>query len=270
VIWTSKILRKAVELLDEGETFALATVIGAEGATPRSMGSKMIITKAGKTYGSIGGGRVERLVVSEALQALQEEKSRVMNYVLEKEDEGGIGMPCGGKMEVFVDCIQPKPTLLIIGGGHISASLARLGCMIDFSVIVLDPLAKREDFPDECQVVSESVNEGLSGIRITSQTFVVVATRHEHDEEALRGVIKSNAAYIGLVGSKKRAGIVFQALKDRGVAEDRIRSVYSPIGLNIDAETPEEIAISIIAEIIKVLREVQVSRYLRRGGEING
>ena len=147
-------------------------------------------------------------------------------------------MPCGGKMEVFVDCIQPKPTLFIIGGGHITASLARLGCMIDFSVIVLDPLTKREDFPDECQVVSESVNEGLSRIMITPQTYVV-ATRHERDEEAPRGVIKSNTTYIGLVGSKERAGIVFQVLKDK-VAE-RIRSVYAPIGLDIEAETPEKI-----------------------------
>jgi xanthine dehydrogenase accessory factor len=168
--------------------------------------------------------------------------------------KGGIGMPCGGEMEIFVESVQHKPTLLIIGGGHTAKCLSKLGTITGYSVIVLDQLADRESFPDVDKVISESLEEGFSKIKITPQTYIVVVTRHEYDEQALKAVINSQAAYIGMIGSKKRADIVFQALRGKGIAEGKIKSVHSPVGLNIEAETPEEIAVSIIAEIIKVRR----------------
>lgn len=248
----NNVLKRMCELVEENRTFALATVTKVEGSTPRSEGAKMIITESGNSIGTIGGGRVESNVIGDAFKTIRKGKSKTVSYVLEKENEGGIGMPCGGEMEIFIDLIQPKPTLLIIGSGHITESLASLGCMMEnISVTILDSNAEKQNFPKKCRVISKSIEEGWADVTITPQIYVVVATRHEQDEEALAKALQSDASYVGLIGSEKRANIVFQNLKKREVTEEQLRNVHSPIGLEIGAETPEQIAVSIMAEIIK-------------------
>lgn len=245
------IYQKITELLQDGETFALATIIRADGSTPRSVGTKMIIMIDQTTYGTIGGGCAESAVISEALEALKEGKPRIVNYALEEEEKGGVGMRCGGKVELSIEVLQPKPTLLIIGSGHIASALATLGKLTGFKVIVLDPFAKKEEFPDADVVVAKPVDSGIAEMKITPQTFIIIVTRHQYDEPALREVIDSEATYIGMVGSKNRVEMAFGTLTKEGIPESSLKRVYAPIGLDIGAETPAEIATSIIAEVIK-------------------
>ncbi|MBS7622110.1 XdhC family protein [Candidatus Bathyarchaeota archaeon] len=246
-----EIYQKITELIDRGETFAVATIIRAEGSTPRGVGTKMIIMRDQTTYGTIGGGCLESAAISEALKALEEQKPRIVSYTLEEEEKGGVGMRCGGKLELSIELVQPERVLMIIGSGHIASALTRLGKLVGFKVVVLDPFASKEEFPEADLVLAKPVDSGVAEVKITSQTYVVIVTRHQYDEAALREVINSEATYIGMVGSKNRVEMAFDTLKKEGVAESSLKRVYAPIGLDIGAETPGEIATSIIAEIIK-------------------
>jgi len=167
---------------------------------------------------------------------------------------------CGGEMELLLDPIQDKPTLLIAGGGHIALPLVKLGAILGFRVVVLDDrqeYANRERFPEADMVICQDFDAALSKVKVTSSTYLIIVTRgHALDELVLRRTITSKAAYIGMIGSQTKIRTVFERLRKDGVPEEAIRRVYAPIGLDIGGETPEEIAVSIVAEIVK----------LRRGG----
>jgi xanthine dehydrogenase accessory factor len=254
-----EIFQKANELLSKGETFAIATIVRTEGSTPRKLGAKMIVLKDGSTFGTIGGDCVESGAVAEALEAIKEGKSRTVSMVLEEEEFGGVGMRCGGKAEVYIEVINPTPKLLILGGGHVGAEVAKLGSGLGFSVTVIDPSVKEENFPKLVKVIPEFIDKGISKVEITPQTYIVIATGHKYDEPALRAVINSEAAYIGMIGSKRKAATVYRNLLDEGVPEENLKRVHAPIGLDIGAETPEEIAVSIIAEIVRERRKPEAS-----------
>lgn len=245
------IYQKITELLEKGETFAVATIIQAEGSTPRGIGTKMIIMNDQTIYGTIGGGCVEAAAIMAAIETLKEGKPRVVDYSLEEEEKGGIGMRCGGKVQLSIEILQPIPTLLVIGSGHIATSLTKLGKIIEFKVVVLDPFAKKEDFPEADLVIAKPVDNGIAEIKITPQTYIIIVTRHQYDEAALREIIKSNATYIGMVGSENRVETAFNILMKEGISKELLHKVYAPIGLDIGSETPTEIATSIIAEVIK-------------------
>ncbi len=249
------IFRKTNELIAKGEMFAMATIIRTSGSTPRKPGAKMIVLRDGSTIGTIGGDCVESGAVAEALEAIKEGKSRTVAVALKEEELGGIGMRCGGMAEVYIEVVKPTPKLLVIGSGNIGEEVARFGQNVGFSVTVIDPAAKRENFPESVEVIQEPVEKGISRTEITPQTYIVIATGHKHDEPALRAVIDSNAAYIGMLGSRRKAAVIYQSLKKEGVPEEKLRQVHTPVGLDIGAETPEEIAVSIIAEIVKERRK---------------
>lgn len=254
-----EIFQKANELIAKGETFAMATIVRTEGSTPRKPGAKMIVRKDGNTFGTIGGDCVESGAVAEALEAIKEGKSRTVSMALEEEELGGVGMRCGGKAEVYIEVINPTPKLLIIGSGHVGAQVAKLGQGVGFSVTVIDPSAKEENFPKLVEVIPEFVDKGISKVEITPQTYIVIATGHKYDEAALKAVIDSEAAYIGMVGSRRKAATIYRNLMDEGVPEEKLKRAHVPIGLDIGAETPEEIAVSIIAEILKECRKPEAS-----------
>jgi len=253
------IFRKINELVSKGETFAVVTIVKTEGSTPRKAGAKMIVLPSGITFGTIGGDCVESSAVAEAVEAIKQGKSKTFSVILEEEELGGIGMRCGGVVDVFIEVVKPTPKLLIIGGGNIGAQIAKLGQNVGFSITVIDPAAKQEDFPEGIEVISETVEKGVSMIEINPQTYVVIATGHKYDEPALKAVINSNAAYIGMVGSKRKAATTYRNLVDEGFPEERVKMIHMPVGLDIGAETPEEIAVSIIAEIIKERRKPSAS-----------
>ena len=216
----------------------------------------MIIQPDGITVGTIGGGCVETEVVAQALKLLREgEKGvHVSSYNLVEEELDGVGMNCGGKIDVAVGIIEPTPRLVIIGSGHLAQALSRIGRMLDFDIAVLDPMAKKESFPEAAQVIADFVDKGLSKIHVDQSSYIVILTRHKDDVPALKGSLKTDAGYIGMIASRRRAALVFNQLLKKGVSEKQLERVYSPVGLDIGADTPEEIAISILGEIIKIRR----------------
>jgi xanthine dehydrogenase accessory factor len=252
---TREVLETIGKLASEGKTFAVATIINHTGSVPRRV-AKMIIQPDGTTVGTIGGGCVETEVVAQALKLLREgEKGvHVNSYNLIEEEFDGVGMNCGGKIDVAVEIMEPTPKLVIIGSGHLAQALSRIGGMLDFDIAVLDPMAKKESFPEAAQVVADFVDKGLSKIRVDESTRIVILTRHKDDVPALKGSLKTNAGYIGMIASRRRAALVFNQLLKKGVPEKQLERVYSPVGLDIGADTPEEIAISILGEIIKIRR----------------
>jgi len=252
---TREVLETIGKLASEGKTFAVATIINHTGSVPRRV-AKMIIQPDGTTVGTIGGGCVETEVVAQALKLLREgEKGvHVNSYNLIEEEFDGVGMNCGGKIDVAVEIIEPTPKLVIIGSGHLAQALSRIGRMLDFDIAVLDPMAKKESFPEAAQVVADFVDKGLSKIRVDESTRIVILTRHKDDVPALKGSLKTNAGYLGMIASRRRAALVFNQLLKKGVPEKQLERVYSPVGLDIGADTPEEIAISILGEIIKIRR----------------
>jgi xanthine dehydrogenase accessory factor len=226
-----EIFQKITELLTKGETFAVATIIETKGSAPRHVGTKMIVTKGGYRFGTIGGDTLELAIKRDALRAMREMKHKIVEYKLEEEC-GGLGMRCGGEVKVFIEVIQPETKLIIIGSGSVASQIAKIGSITGFSTIVIDPFAKKEEFPDPIQVIPEDVKQGLSKVNITTTTSVVIATRHQYDELALEAVINSEAAYIGMLGSENRVIATFNSLMQKGISKEKLLRVYAPIGLH--------------------------------------
>ncbi len=246
------IYQKVNELLDQGELFALATIIDYKGSVPRRL-AKMIVTKDLNTYGTIGGGCVEGQVAEEAALLLREGAKGVVvkSYDLVEEEVGGVGMNCGGKIDVSIEIVEPDPQLIIAGSGHLSASIAKLAQRLDFEIIIIDPVARKDKFPESCKVISDFFENNLPNIHVSRNTYIVIVTRHKDDLPALRTALKTSAGYIGLIGSKRRVLQAFRIMLKEGYTEQQLERVNAPIGLDIGAETPDEIAVSIIAEIIQ-------------------
>jgi len=265
-----EILKEALKRIDKGETIALVTVVEAKGSTPREVGAKMLVNKEGLIAGTIGGGITEARVIKEAKQALRDGKGRLLSYHLTKEeaalDEGVI---CGGDMMLFVDVLRPKEEIMIFGGGHIAVCLSKLAKMVGFRLVIIDDreeFASKERFPEADEIIVESIGKALKQVKITPSTYIVIVTRgHLQDQEVLASVIQSDAAYLGMIGSRKKNATVFKNLEEQGVSTQELKKVHAPIGMDIGAQTPEEIAVSIIAEIIQVMKKS--NKLIREGKE---
>lgn len=248
---SEEIFHRISGLLSQGKRLALASVIEAQGSAPRGTSAKMIITEDGATYGTVGGGCAEAYVVQQAKKVISDGVLRIFELDLGDDSWSGIGMACGGVIKVSLELIAPKPRLIILGAGHVARSIANLAHLTNFKVAVIDSFAERDKFPEADEVIQEEVGKGASNLKITPNDYVVIITRHHQDERALRSVINSTAAYIGMIGSKNRVRLVYETLVKEGVPADQLLKVNAPIGLDIGAESPEEIAVSVIAEIIK-------------------
>lgn len=238
-----------------GEAACVLTVIEVRGSTPREVGTKMLLRADGSTVGTIGGGALEAAALADAREALASGQSRVTDYSLLGQSQGDLGV-CGGEARVFIEVLHPKPTLLVIGAGHVGQPLAELGHLLGFRTVVADDrpeFACRERFPHADELVVGRLERIGDRVPITQHTFVVIATRgHEHDETALRQVIGTPAGYIGMIGSRRKVRSVFDRLLADGVPRERLAAVYAPVGLRTGAQTPAEIALSILAEIVAV------------------
>jgi len=249
-----RFLEKASQLRAAGQSFVVAVVVRYEAPISGKPGDKAIITADGKMWGWIGGGCAQPVVVKEALQALADGKPRLIRISPSSSTEQGIvnyDMTChsGGTVDIFIEPVLPKPHLLILGRSPIAQTLAKLGKIIDYAVSVAAADAQCETFPDADML---RANLDLSQIRITPQTFIVVSTQGEDDEEALEKAITAGAQYTAFVASRVKSEKVFEYLRERGIAEEKLAEVRVPAGLNIHAASPEEIAVSILAEIIQV------------------
>lgn len=249
------IFKAVADLEEQGVAGALCTIIEAKGSTPRHDSSKMLVKEDGSIIGTIGGGQVEQRVLAEALEAIADGKSRRLSYNLVDPSIGDPGT-CGGTMEVFVEPILPKPTLLIIGGGHVGKAVTSLGKWVGFYTIVNDD---RPDFctpeynPDADQFIIAKMEKIPELIKITPYTYIVLTTRgSDVDVQGLGVILPQPAKYLGIIGSKRRWMTTKKDLIDQGVPVELLKKVHSPIGLELHAETPEEIAVSIIAEVLMI------------------
>jgi len=253
------------EAVRRRETVAVATIVQTRGSTPRQVGTKMLIRPDGTSMGTVGGGALEAAIVEAAREALGEGKSRLVHYGLRADKhEEDLGV-CGGDLDVFVDVVAPQLTLLLIGAGHVAIPLAELAHFVGFRTVVFDDRAEyanRDRFPQAEEIVVEEFEANLGTFDITPSTWIVIASRsHESDAAALQAVIESPAAYIGMLGSRRKVSLVFKTLREAGVGEEQLARVYAPVGLDLGADTPAEIALSIMAEML-MLRQGREGRVL--------
>lgn len=250
--------RALVEAMQNEIPAATATVVKTLGSSPRAVGAKMLVYADGSIVGSVGGGEMEQRVIEQARNAIRQGKPLYLDFNLSKPERGD-PMVCGGEMEIFIEPLITTPTLLIVGAGHVGAACAELGKFLGLRVVVIDDrpeFVSPEKLPHADELHAGDLIEKIRGVDISPQTHIVLVTRaHTLDAELLRAVIDSPAAYIGMLGSKRRVTTVFEILKQEGVSDEKLQRVHAPIGLNIHAETPQEIAVSILGEIIQGKKE---------------
>ena len=253
-----------VKLRAEGGSASLATIVGAEGSTPRETGAKMLVREDGTILGSIGGGCLEGQVIVEAIMVMRDEKPRTIHYDLTGSEAAGTGMICGGVLDVYIEPIVPTPTVFIFGGGHISLFVSKISAMTGFQVAVIDDraeFASAERFPEARQVIAEKFSQAFPRLKVNRSGYLVIVTRgHAGDQEVLEWALTTEARYIGMIGSKKKIRTLYQNLEAKGVAPEKLERVFAPIGLDIGALTPEEIAVAIVGQMIQVRRESAAPR----------
>jgi len=243
------------EVEANNESAALCTVVMSQGSTPRHVGSKMLVYPDGKFIGTVGGGDLEHRVLDEAWMAIADGQSRHLHYNMSDPSRGDVGT-CGGQVEVFVEPILPAPMVIVLGAGHVGKAVAHLAKWLGFRVAVSDDrdgFCTPETFPDADAFYPVPMEKLPEHIKITRQTYVVLTTRGTNiDAVGLGPLLGTEAGYIGVIGSKRRWLETVKSLKQQGVPAESIERVHSPIGLELQAETPEEIAVSIMAEILMI------------------
>jgi xanthine dehydrogenase accessory factor len=251
------LFEELAEVERTGKAAALATVVRARGAVPRHVGSKMLVHDDGRIVGSVGGGEMERRVRQAAQQSLTDGKPVMLHYDFHDPAKGDPGV-CGGEVDVFVEPIGRRPTLIVVGGGHVGQAVLHLARWLGFRTIVADDraeFASLEAAPEAEQAIACPMADLAGRLSITPDTYLVLTTRGvPFDVDALPGLLASPAAYVGVIGSRKRWETTAQELRARGIAPETLERVVSPVGLELNAETPEEIAVSILAQIIQQRR----------------
>jgi xanthine dehydrogenase accessory factor len=240
----------------DNQLAALCTVVRSQGSTPRRASSKMLVYPDGSLMGSVGGGEMESRVIDEARQAMQDGKPRLVEYNMSDPSRGDPGV-CGGQMEIFVEPLIPKPTLVLVGAGHVGRAVVHLASWLGFRVLVSDDrpeFCTPEAIPGADQYYLLPLAELAGRLTINPWTYFVLTTRGvDIDVPGLPSLLRSPAAYIGVIGSRRRWATTRQQLLDKGITEEALGRIRSPMGLDLHAETPEEIAVSIMAEIIQVM-----------------
>ena len=252
------IFEELVRLRREGRKCALATIVQVQGSIPSYQSAKLLIRDDGSIAGTIGGGCVEAEVWNAAREVIESGKAKRLSFNLGQDAAYDNGLICGGQLEVFVEPVFPQPKAFIFGAGHISKSLAKVAALAGFSTAVIDDresFASRERFPETDEIHAGEYEDVVPRLAINESGYVVIVTRgHRDDMRVLRLVAGSSARYIAMIGSKRKVISVIKELEREGVARERLERIYAPMGLEIGAESPEEIAISVVAEMIAVRR----------------
>jgi xanthine dehydrogenase accessory factor len=255
-----EVLEAALQAERDGDVVALVTVVSTEGSTPQKPGAKMVVFADGRIVGTIGGGCVEAEMTWRARQVIETRRPQLASCDLTPDQAGEDGLVCGGRMQVFIEPLEPSPTLCLFGAGHVAQPLARLAKDAGFRVEVVDDrvkFANRERFPEADLVLVEDFAAAAPKLTLGRNTFAVVVTRgHRGDAEALEACLGKGLRFVGLLGSRPKMVHVFTALEERGIPAAELAAVHVPVGLAIGAQTPEEIAVSILAEMIAVRRGV--------------
>ena len=245
------------EALQRGEEVALVTITGSTGSTPQRVGAKMLVFADGRTVGTIGGGCYENEAFWKAREAIKNRKPITLKFELNDDFAQESGLVCGGRMEVFVEPVEPSPEVFVFGAGHVGYFVAKMAHDVAFKVHVIDDrekFANVERFGPGIDVIVDNIPNWLANHTLPPSAYAVIVTRgHTHDLDTLRALVSSPLRYLGLIGSKAKVKRIFDVLIDEeGMSAEALKGIHAPIGLDIGAITPQEIAVSILAELIAV------------------
>ncbi len=231
-----EVLQALITELEANRLVALATIAHVQGASPAALGMKILVRADGSTVGNVGGGLLEQAIVKDALEALAAGESRLAPYALREEGENAVGTLCGGEVQVFIEVFMPKPTLLVVGGGHVGRPLAEMARLLDYEVRLADVRPER--------------GQPFDPATITADTYVVILTEDAASDEAvLRAALPTPAPYLGMIGSRRKCRIILEHLRSEGIDDAQLSRVHAPVGLDLGGRQPGEVALSILAEI---------------------
>ena len=248
------ILKKIMDTLNNEKKVALVTLTEIKGSTPRDEGSLMLVWEDGKSFGSIGGGKIEYTVIQESIEALKTNLSKSFEHSL--TPEGDLKMQCGGEAKGFIRVFIPEKRLIIAGGGHVGEKVLDLALFLGFKCIVVDDreeYKEKESLQRAHKIIISPYEKAMEHLTITEDTYIVIATKgHAGDLDFVKEALKTKAKYIGLIGSKIKHIFIKNSLKEEGFSEEEINKIYGPVGLDISNQLPEEIAVSIMSEILLI------------------
>ncbi len=251
-----QIYEEVLRLKRLGRTSAIATIVDCRGSSPQKQGAKMLVRDDGTILGTLGGGCLEADVVQAALMSMRDGGPLTLPFEL-TEREGGL--VCGGTVLIYIEPVVLEPHLVILGAGHVGKTLSKLARFTGFRVTVIDDreeFASKENIPDAHNLLVNEFNRAFDTVPVEKNTFIIVATRgHNHDLDAVKAALRTDARYIGLLGSKRKKALLFKVLGESGFSPQDIARVVIPVGIHIGSVTPEEIAVSIMAQIIQTRRE---------------
>ncbi len=257
------IYEEICRLKREGKRAALATIVNVCGSIPSVAAAKMLVREDGSIMGTVGGGRMESEVREGAMESMKDEKPKTMTFNMDQTTDNETGLVCGGSVEVFIEPLIPAPVLYIFGGGHVGLSLYKVAMLAGFEVVVADDrelYANRERFPNALEIHAGEMDATLSELAPTDDSYIAIVTRgHRYDIRVLRWALNTHTYYIGMIGSGRKVLSLYQKLEAEGIARESLKRVFAPIGLEINAGTPEEIAVSIVAELIAVRRHCTIA-----------
>ncbi len=253
----SNIYNDIQSALNRGEQVAVVTVVKTAGSSPRPAGTKMLVHADGQVTGTLGGTLLDNRAAQDGLATLKDGLPRAALYHIDA-DTGETSGSCGGTMEVFVEVVRPEQRLFLVGGGYVAQALARIAAHLDFRLLVIDDrrdLVNPQTFPEGTQLHFGDIAHLVGELQPDASTWIVVVTRgHNLDKEALRVALQSPAPYVGMIGSPGKVRRIFRELLEEGIPRERLEQAHAPIGLDLGAETPDEIALSIAAEMLLMRR----------------
>jgi xanthine dehydrogenase accessory factor len=255
------IYEEIVKLRQEGRRGAVATIVNVRGSIPSFETAKMLVRDDGSIVGTIGGGCVEADIWQAAREVMESEKPRTLTFNLNQDPKYDTGLVCGGTLDIFIEPVLPPALLCIFGAGHVSVNLYKVARSAGFDVTVVDDraaYANRERFPDAKEIIAEDFDQAMSRLTPGESAYLVIVTRgHRDDMRVLRWAVQTPARYIGMIGSKRKTIAIFKELTKEGLSPELFERVHAPVGLDIGAITPEEIAVAITAELIAARRRVE-------------
>ncbi|MGC2109638.1 MAG: XdhC/CoxI family protein [Candidatus Korobacteraceae bacterium] len=248
------IYEQIVQLRRAGRRGAVATITNVRGSIPSFQTAKMLVRDDGSIAGTIGGGCVEAEVWQAARDVMEEEKPRSLTFNLNNNPKYDTGLVCGGTLEIFIEPVLPPAVLYIFGAGHVAYNLYKVATLAGFEVVVIDDresYANRERFPDAREVIAEDFETVTNRLGLCEGAYIVIVTRgHRDDMRVLRWAVNANARYLGMIGSRRKTISIYKELEKEGIPPDKFADIHAPVGLEIGAVTPEEIAVAIVAEMI--------------------
>jgi xanthine dehydrogenase accessory factor len=248
------IYEQIVQLRREGRRGAVATITNVRGSIPSFQTAKMLVRDDGSISGTIGGGCVEAEVWQAAREVMEQEKPRTLTFNLNNDPKYDTGLVCGGTLEIFIEPVLPPALLYIFGAGHVAYNLYKVATIAGFEVTVVDDresYANRERFPDAREIIADDFDAVTERLNVSEGAYIVIVTRgHRDDMRILRWAVDARTRYLGMIGSKRKTISIYKELERQGLGAEKFANVHAPVGLEIGAVTPEEIAVAIVAEMI--------------------